>query len=93
MDALTNALHLHSAAHVQVHLADPAVWGSCVATDLFRQYSSICNHYNEGSCKADTVGCVYLPEYDAEVRQALTRPAAAALSQAQKCTLALSTPA
>lgn len=52
---------------LQVHLADPDVWGTCVATDLYRQYSSICNHPNQAACKQDTAGCVFVSEYDSEV--------------------------
>jgi hypothetical protein len=51
----------------QVHVADPDVWGSCVATDMYRQYSSICNHQTQDACKKDPAGCIYLTEYDTEV--------------------------
>ncbi|WIA19952.1 hypothetical protein OEZ85_005834 [Tetradesmus obliquus] len=49
----------------QVHTADPAVWGSCAGTELYRSYSSICNHGPE-ACKLDR-NCHYINEYEIEV--------------------------
>lgn len=71
---------------MQVHIADPDVWGSCVATDLFRQYSSICNHNTQEDCKRDPVECVFVPEYEAEVR-----PCVVCLSNKPTCCLDKST--
>lgn len=47
------------------------VWGNCVATDIYRQYSSICNHQTQDACKKDPMGCTFVDEYEAEVRAVL----------------------
>jgi hypothetical protein len=51
----------------QVAVADPEAWGRCAATDLYRQYSSLCNHQTEDSCLNDPYAqCTFVPqaEYD-----------------------------
>lgn len=63
----------------QVHTADAAVWGSCAGTELYRSYSSICNHGPE-ACKLDR-NCHYINEYEIEVRTALPRSLHDILSQ------------
>ena len=50
----------------QVHIADPQVWGDCVGAELYRRYSSVCDHYDEPGCTA-IPKCNWLPQYDAEV--------------------------
>jgi len=55
----------------QVQVADPEVWGTCIGADLYRQYSSICNHQNQEACKQDPAGCTFIGEHEAEVRQTI----------------------
>lgn len=58
---------LPSAQHgLQVFAGDAAIWGTCAGADLYRAYSSICNHAEE-ACKADP-HCHWLDEFETDVR-------------------------
>lgn len=53
--------------HTQVHSANPAVWGTCAGSEVYKRYSSACNFTTEPGCITSSEGCAWLPEYDLEV--------------------------
>jgi hypothetical protein len=51
---------------LQIHTANPTVWGDCVGAELYKRYSSACDYYEEAGCSS-IPNCHWLPEYDIEV--------------------------
>jgi hypothetical protein len=52
----------------QLQTGDTEVWGRCAATDLYRQYSSLCNYQTEKDCRSSS-DCIFVAEYESEVCQ------------------------